>query len=51
MSRCEVDMVQIKQKFEALYKKSLADWIKGDTSSDYMKILLTLIGEASQIKK
>ena len=28
VSRSEVDMVQIKQKFEALYKKSLADWIK-----------------------
>jgi hypothetical protein len=29
-----------------MYGKSLADWIKGDTSGDYRKLLLALIGEA-----
>ncbi len=65
VSRCEIDMVQIKQKFATSYKSSLADFIKvnlllnhilfnsfklfntskGDTSGDYKKLLLKLIGE------
>ncbi len=28
VSRCEIDMVQIKQKFATSYKSSLADFIK-----------------------
>ena len=28
VSRCEVDMVQIKASFEKEFKKSLAEWIK-----------------------
>ena len=28
ITRCEVDMVQIKQQFETAYKGSLGDWIK-----------------------
>ena len=27
MSRCEVDMVQIKQEFQKLFKQTLAQWI------------------------
>lgn len=45
VSRSEVDMVQIKQKFEELYKKRLVDTIKGDTSGDFQKTLLILIGD------
>ena len=65
MSRCEIDMVQIKQKFSATFKDTLSNFIKvfklvffnlyfykfnliflkGDTSGDYRKILLNLIGE------
>ena len=28
ITRCEVDMVQIKQQFEKAYKGSLGEWIK-----------------------
>lgn len=45
VSRCEVDMVEIKQAFEAKYGKTLASFITGDTSGDYKKCLLALIGE------
>jgi len=50
-SRCEVDMVQIKEEFQKAYKQTLAMFIKDDTSGDYRKMLLTLIGEESSIKK
>jgi hypothetical protein len=49
VSRCEVDMVQIKQEFlnlpENKKRQSMAQWIKDDTSGSYCKILLALIGE------
>lgn len=48
VARCEVDMVEIKEAFPKLYNnhgKSLASFIKGDTSGDYEKALLALIGE------
>lgn len=48
VSRCEVDMEEIKREFLGLPenkgKKTLASWIKDDTSSHYEKILLALIG-------
>ncbi|XP_035825822.1 annexin A4, partial [Aplysia californica] len=50
-SRCEVDMVQIKEDFQKAYKQTLAMFIVDDTSGDYRKMLLTLIGEESSIKK
>ncbi len=28
VSRCEIDMVQIKKKFQDLYKQSLVEWLK-----------------------
>ncbi|XP_046543180.1 annexin A11-like isoform X1 [Haliotis rubra] len=46
VSRCEIDMGLIKEEFERNYGKTLASFIKGDTSGDYKKILLGLIGEA-----
>ncbi|PAA54993.1 hypothetical protein BOX15_Mlig000517g1, partial [Macrostomum lignano] len=46
ISRCEVDMVQIKTAFQKEFGQSLAEWIKDDTSGDYRKILLALIGDA-----
>ncbi|XP_022906644.1 annexin B11-like isoform X2 [Onthophagus taurus] len=45
VTRCEVDMGEIKQNYLAQYGKTLADDIKGDTSGDYKKCLLALIGE------
>ncbi|XP_059169999.1 annexin A6-like [Physella acuta] len=44
-SRCEVDMVQIKEEFQKAYKQTLGMFIKDDTSGDYRTMLLTLIGE------
>ncbi|KAH9498198.1 Annexin A6 [Bulinus truncatus] len=44
-SRCEVDMVQIKEEFQKAYKQTLAMFIQDDTSGDYRTMLLTLIGE------
>ncbi|KAK7091055.1 annexin A4-like [Littorina saxatilis] len=45
VSRSEVDLGFIKQEFQRLYGKTLASFIKGDTSGDYKKILLALSGE------
>ncbi|XP_030835585.1 annexin-B12 isoform X2 [Strongylocentrotus purpuratus] len=44
ISRVEIDMVEIKQEFQRAYNQSLGRFIKGDTSGDYKKILLALIG-------
>ena len=42
VSRCEVDMVQIKQEFQKAYGKTLESFIKDDCSGDYKKILIQL---------
>ncbi|XP_072409993.1 annexin A4-like isoform X1 [Chiloscyllium punctatum] len=44
VSRCEVDMLDIKDEFHRMYGKSLYSFIKGDCSGDYKKILLELCG-------
>jgi len=41
-------MVEIKQKFQEQYNSSLADFVKGDTSGDFRRILMTLIGEPEE---
>lgn len=63
VTRCEIDMVEIKREYHALYGVALADAIKvrvfpfccyfflifllqDETSGDYKKCLLHLIGEA-----
>ncbi|XP_018561969.1 annexin B11 isoform X5 [Anoplophora glabripennis] len=45
VTRCEVDMVEVKREYQAKFGESLADAIKGDTSGHYKKCLLALIGE------
>ena len=45
VTRCEHDMVDIKEAFQRLYGKSLKSFIKGDTSGDYKHGLYALIGE------
>ncbi|VUZ39080.1 unnamed protein product [Hymenolepis diminuta] len=45
--RSEIDLVDIKETFDKDHK-SLADWIKGDTSGDYEKLLLTLLNESGE---
>jgi len=42
-SRCEVDMVQIKQEFQKIYGKPLESFIEDDTSGDYKRGLLALV--------
>jgi annexin A7/11 len=44
VARSEVDLESIKQEYHRLYNKSLASDVSGDTSGDYKKILLALIG-------
>ncbi|BFG01549.1 annexin B11 [Drosophila madeirensis] len=45
ITRCEIDMADIKVAFERLYGKSLKSWIKGDTSGHYKHALYALVGE------
>ena len=43
VSRCEIDMPQIKQAYRNMYGRELISDIRGDTSGDYKKILSRLI--------
>lgn len=45
VTRCEIDMIDIKEEFQQKYGKSLKSFIKGDTSGCYRKALLKLIAE------
>lgn len=45
VSRDEIDMERIKRYYKQLYKKSLYDAVKDDTSGDYRTLLLELIGK------
>ncbi|PSN38541.1 Annexin B11 [Blattella germanica] len=42
VTRCEIDLGDIKNAFQAKYGKSLESFISGDTSGDYKKCLLAL---------
>ncbi|XP_059496212.1 annexin A4-like isoform X1 [Stegostoma tigrinum] len=44
VSRCEVDMLDIRAEFKKMYGQSLYSFIAGDTSGDYRKLLLQLCG-------
>ncbi|XP_033102666.1 double zinc ribbon and ankyrin repeat-containing protein 1-like [Anneissia japonica] len=44
ISRSEVDMVNIKGEYQKAYSESLGKTIAGDTSGDYKKLLLNLVG-------
>ena len=43
VSRCEIDMPQIKQCYRSMYGRDLLNDVRGDTSGDYKKILSGLI--------
>jgi annexin A7/11 len=45
VSRSEIDLGDIKEAFEAKYGKTLESWVKGDTSGDYKKCLLAILGD------
>ncbi|CAB4031396.1 Annexin A7 [Paramuricea clavata] len=44
VSRSELDLVEIKQEFLNRYHKTVYKMIEGDTSGDYKKLLLALVG-------
>lgn len=44
VSRCEIDMLEIRSEFKKVYGKSLHSFIKGDCSGDYRKVLLKMCG-------
>ena len=44
----QVDLVEIKQAFLGAYQKQLSTFVKGDTSGDYRKVLLAVIGDEPQ---
>ncbi|CAH1119114.1 unnamed protein product [Phaedon cochleariae] len=44
VSRSEIDLEEIKNSYEAKYSKSLSERVSSDTSGDYSKVLLALIG-------
>ena len=43
VSRCEVDMADIRQAFQGMFHKSLEDFIAGDCSGAYKEALITLV--------
>jgi len=46
VSRCEIDLANIKAEYERMYSRTLYSDVKGETSGDYRKALLALIGDA-----
>nr|CBX89088.1 Annexin A6 [Danio rerio] len=44
VSRCEIDLFNIRKEFKETHDASLHDFIQGDTSGDYRKTLLILCG-------
>ncbi|CAG0898154.1 unnamed protein product [Darwinula stevensoni] len=46
VSRSEMDLRDIKVRYEAMFERSLAEAIRKDMSGDYEKVLLRILGEA-----
>jgi len=44
VSRSEIDLADIKTEFLKKYQKTLYKMVEGDTSGDYKKLLLSIIG-------
>jgi len=43
VTRAEIDMVQIKERFHSANHKSLENWISSDTGGDYKKLLIAIV--------
>ncbi|CEF64600.1 Annexin family and Annexin, type III family and Annexin repeat-containing protein [Strongyloides ratti] len=43
VSRCEIDMIDIRNEFQRMYGRSLEQTIEGDTSGSYKNALITLV--------
>lgn len=48
ITRCEVDMIQIKKEYGKMMKCSLEEHIENDTSDEYQEILLELIKDPNE---
>ncbi|CAF4219276.1 unnamed protein product, partial [Didymodactylos carnosus] len=48
ISRCEVDMIQIKEEYSQIGKRTLENHVQSDTSGDYRKLLLELLKDPNQ---
>jgi len=44
VTRSEIDLRDVSQSFHKQYSKFLADFIKGDCSGDYCRLLLAVLG-------
>ncbi|KAK4744745.1 hypothetical protein SAY87_011057 [Trapa incisa] len=44
VSRAEIDMMKVKDEYLNMYKSSMDTAVMGDTSGDYRRFLLTLLG-------
>ncbi|XP_041124819.1 annexin A7-like isoform X1 [Polyodon spathula] len=45
VTRSEIDLVQIKQAYMQMYQKTLHTAVHGETSGDYRKLLLAIVGQ------
>ncbi|XP_043839442.1 annexin A7 isoform X1 [Dromiciops gliroides] len=45
VTRSEIDLVQVKQVFAQMYQKTLGTMISSDTSGDYRRLLLAIVGQ------
>uniref|UniRef100_W5N0Q6 Annexin n=1 Tax=Lepisosteus oculatus TaxID=7918 RepID=W5N0Q6_LEPOC len=45
VTRSEIDLVQIKEAFMQMYQKTLYTMVEGDTSGDYKRLLLAIVGQ------
>jgi len=45
LSRCEIDLKTVKERFEKLHQKTLDKAIKKETGGDYRKILLAIVAD------
>ncbi|CAF0734752.1 unnamed protein product [Adineta ricciae] len=43
VTRSEIDLAQVKQRYQQMYNRSLAQDVSGDTSGDYKRMLLSIV--------
>merc|ERR1719193_1428321 len=48
LSRCEVDLLTIRGRYQALYGNELSDRVKSETSGDYEKVLVSLLDNPTE---
>lgn len=49
VSRSEIDLENVKAEFLKKYGETLANWVEDDTSGDYKKLLLKIIGGNAEV--